>query len=238
MESCWLGHFPPTDSPLSVPVWTVTSSFEVMRYCFLPVGQIVGLFAIVGAVSLVRRQRSALVIVLLSPMGLALIASFLGKYPYGGSRLEVFLAPAFALLAGEGFRRLWPIVVKRNRLVAWLMLLLLVGPPIGLTLYRVVEPWPRADCRAAAKIALQQQQPSDMILVNHWEYEYYLRNENDWRMWLGGFEPSDLQSGRVIVIHTTDRIVDEFPFPIPEGWHVEESFAVPQTRVFVLEKRH
>ena len=168
MESCWLGHFPDSDKPLSVPGWTLASSFEVMRYCFLPVGQIVGLFAIVGAVSLIQRKRSALVIVLLSPMGLALIASFLGKYPYGGSRLEVFLAPAFALLAGEGLRRLWPTVANRNRLAAWLMLLLLVGPPIGWTAYRVIEPWPRADCEEAAKIALQQQQPGDKILVNHW----------------------------------------------------------------------
>ena len=38
MDDCWQDHFAPYDRPLVVPVWAVVSTFEVVRYCLLPLG--------------------------------------------------------------------------------------------------------------------------------------------------------------------------------------------------------
>ncbi len=67
---------------------------------------------VLAGVATLWRKRDPLLALLLAPAGLSLLASFVGKYPYGSTaRTMLFLAPAICMLAGTGalslLRRLW-----------------------------------------------------------------------------------------------------------------------------------
>ena len=234
MEACWAGHFPNWSRPWTVPLWVLASTFEVARYCLLPLGQVMLVFAAVGAISLAR-TRSGLVVALATPLGLALVAACLHKYPYGGSRLEVFAAPALCLLGAEGVRRcaLW--AAPRSRGVA-VFVVLLALVPVGQTLYRTVKPWERAAHNDAAAHVLRHRAEGDAILVTHWEDEYYFRHAENWRTWVGAFEPRDLTAKRMWIVLAMDHESERFPFPPPAGWHVAEATMFRRITVFRLER--
>lgn len=234
MEACWDGHFPNWSRPWTVPLWAVAGTFEVARYCLLPLGQVMLIFAVVGATSL-GRSRPDLVVALAAPLGLALIASLLHKYPYGGSRLEVFAAPALCLLGAEGARRCVVGVVPRSRALAVLVVLLALVP-VGQTAFRTVNLWERAAHNDAAAHVLRQRAEGDVILGNHWEGEYYFRGTGTWRGWAGGFEPRDLAASRIWIVFAMDHESARFPFPSPAGWHVVEATLFRRVTVFRLER--
>jgi len=238
IASYWHSHFPDWNRPWSVPGWAVISTLEVSRYNFLPIGQVVLPFAILGGWCMIRRGEGSRVAVAILPLGLAFVASLLHRYPYGSSRLEMFAAPGLAWLAAEGAARLLPRVRNRSRYVA-LALLLLLLVPIPLAAYRTIVPWPRPASDDASAYVLTHRSPEDRICVNHWEFEYYFRHEAGWRFWLGSFEAGDIPStrgGTIWVVHTSSPTVEEFPFPIPTGWAVVEIIRFESTRVFRIRR--
>src|SRR5262249_39579773 len=115
----WAGAFPPILEPLKLLVWLIDAhTSHMFSY---PVGGALGartatsLCFLAALVVLWRRGRRALLALCVAPFGLALAASSLGRYPYGGAaRTMLFLAPMICLLAGLGasallarFRRAW-----------------------------------------------------------------------------------------------------------------------------------
>ena len=112
MGADWSGSFPPLDSPITLGRWLVrVHSGSMLAY---PAGGEGGgslatlAMVALGAVVLWRsRRRTALGLCLL-PMGMALIAAALHRYPYGGSangasaRVMQYAAPGICLLAGLG----------------------------------------------------------------------------------------------------------------------------------------
>ena len=239
MESCWTTHFPNLQQPVSVPYWLIQSTLEVARYCYLPVGQLVGVLAIIGGYSFVKRpsRRNLTIVVLTVPFVLVLIATFLHQYPYGGTRLEIFLAPLIAILSGEGTRRLIGLFVPKHFLWAATLGAVLVGPPMGLAIYRIWVPWPRAACRDAAEFVIQSRRPDDLILMNHWEYEYYLRHLPEHWNWIDKVDLNQVEGSRIFVIYTSLPAVEELPFSLPINWRREMLLAVPRTRVFLLTRK-
>ena len=236
MDSCWSDHFPDWSRPWVVPVWAAAGTFEVARYCLVPAGQVAVLLAIVGAVSFGRRGRGQFVWVLLAPVGLALVAALLHKYPYGGSRLEVFAAPAVCLLTAEGLRRVLPWVARRSRASAAVVMAIALAP-VGQAAYRTAMPWDCTGCDEAAEFVLRHRGSADPVLVNAWEYEYYLRSiPGGWRSWAGRFEPADLAGERVWVVHTDQRVTGQFSFPVPAGWKVVGGRVVQTTLVVLLQR--
>jgi len=146
----WLIAFPPAVGtslrevltwPLRLGVWLLdVHTGNMMAY---PVGGKNGgstfttLLILAGVVTLWRR-RAPLLALLLAPAGLCLLASFVGKYPYGSSaRTSLFMAPAICLLAGTGaislLRRLWGRRggVVGARIFAAVMLLIVIAGAVG-----------------------------------------------------------------------------------------------------------
>jgi hypothetical protein len=175
MAQCWEDHFPPWDHPGNVPVWVAASTCEVGRYCCRPTGQAMTALAIGGAVLLWRRGQRAQVALMTVPVGLALAASFLRAYPFGGTRVLAYAAPAMVLLTGEGTAALLPWLRQRWQPGIMAVAALLLAPAIW-SVYRVVVPWERADCSAAAAYVLAHRRPADPVAANHWEYLYYFRH--------------------------------------------------------------
>ena len=56
-----------------------------------------------GCVVLYRRSQLTTLTLLVAPLGLGLVAAFLGRYPYGGApRIMLYAAPSICLLMGLG----------------------------------------------------------------------------------------------------------------------------------------
>ena len=86
---------------------------------------------------------------------------------------------------------------------------------------------------------LQQKQQSDVVVFNHWEYEYYFRNaSSSARFWNGAFQPGETvpeKSKSLWVIHNSKPVLETYPFPLPSGWNLAEVYAFQGLRVFRLK---
>jgi hypothetical protein len=233
---CWKSTFPRWDRPATVPAWTVLGLFEVFRYCFEPVGQAFLFLAVVGGVRLWRRRSRTLLALLLIPALLPLLAAYFQAYPFGGSRVVVYTAPALALLIAEGLPvdrdALRPLALRDLCRYGVFAVALL---PLAWAVYRTVEPWNRADCAGAAEYVLAHRRPGEAVAANHWEYAYYFRHlgtdftlleEADLRttgpLWL--VATAVLPEDRLAIWHLFER----------QGWHMLEQQDFTRTTVFRL----
>jgi hypothetical protein len=174
LEECWVNQFADWRRPLHVPVWALLSSLDVVDYSCRLAGPLLAGLAVLGGVQTWRAGRRSFVALLVMPVGLALVAACLGKYPYGGSRVMAYAAPAVLLLVGAGATTALAWLGQRLRLVAVVLVVVLLVP-VPLALYRAANPWQRADCGGAAAHVLARLRPGDGVVSNHWEYLYYFR---------------------------------------------------------------
>jgi hypothetical protein len=108
----WRDAFPPLSEPWRLPWWFI----EVHTGMMLAYPQgghhfgstLTTLLVIAGGVRVARRPgRRPLLLLLLGPLAPALVAAALRRYPYGTStRIMLYMAPAFCLLAAEGLMAL------------------------------------------------------------------------------------------------------------------------------------
>jgi 4-amino-4-deoxy-L-arabinose transferase-like glycosyltransferase len=185
------GLFPDYGQPWGIPLWLVQQTLGVFHYACNPNGGWLAFLAIPGVLYFWREQDRRLLILLVLPLGLALVASFLHCYPYGRVRLMAYTAPALILLLAAGIpatlrclvslsdRESFPFRFRLRmfRLVSTAGLLVLLALPLCNTLYRVVVPWQRADAAGAVAYVQAHSRPEDAVTFNHWEYRYYFRNE-------------------------------------------------------------
>jgi hypothetical protein len=175
MVECWVNQFPHWDRPWTVPGWMLFSTFDVVRYCFQPTGHALALLAGAGGVLLWRRGERSFVVLLALPLALALLASCLGAYPYGGARVEVYSLPALALLVAAAVPRTMEWLRKYGQW-APLGLTTLLAAPLVLASYHVVDPWPRADTAGAAAYVQTHRAADDIVAGNGWDFQYYFRD--------------------------------------------------------------
>ena len=124
MASYWAKAFPPTDSIGSAVWWFLdVLTGELMPY---PMGgenfasTATLLCVVVGIALLIKGRRFGLLTLLLAPVALGLVAGFLHKYPFGTpTRLQLYLAPVFCLLAGHGLAELMRWLGVALRAPAW-----------------------------------------------------------------------------------------------------------------------
>jgi hypothetical protein len=216
MRSCWTDRFPEWERPWSVPLWAVTSTADVVHYTCNPVGEYLAFLVFVGAVAFWRRGERTLVVLLTVPWSLALLASCLGAYPYGGVRVLVYTAPAVLLLLGAGLPDTFAWLRRRNRLVAYGLVVLLVFP-LGNTLYRVVRPWNRADAAGAASYVYARRAPGETVCGCNWEYGYYFRRQPGALVPPQGGVPDPARPLWEIVTTATEQEREEFLRQVAEG---------------------
>lgn len=124
MVDHWQKAFPPTDSIADLGLYFLdVLTGELMPYPvggenFASTGTL--LFVIVGTVMLARGRRWGVLALLFAPVVLGLIAGFLQRYPFGQpTRLQLYLAPMFCLLAGQGLAALMTWLGVAVRAPAW-----------------------------------------------------------------------------------------------------------------------
>jgi len=256
MDACWVDAFPNWSQPWTVPTWTALSTFEMFRYCFEPIGQVFLIPAILGVVGFWRRNERRFVCLLVTPVVLALGAGYVKAYPYGGSRVMVYVIPALALLIGEGLSVLAVMAVQvrdwsrlhsgrlpriiqslpaRRVLLACVLTLLLI--PVARAAQRIVFPWSRANCSAAANYVLANRRAGDEVVSNHWEYAYYFRGLGD------GFSmqahPLDPTQTRLWVVTTAATYKDRLEVldaVRPHSWRIADQREFTRSTVFLVTR--
>src|SRR5207244_1359693 len=147
---------------------------EVLRYCFSPYGQLFIGFALVGGVVIWRGGRRSLLAFLVVPVLLALAASCVQRYPYGGARVMLYGSAGLAVLIAAGVPASLTWLRRRHRLAPVLAVVTLALPGLR-SLQLLVAPWKRAETGPASAYVLEHRRPSDAVLGNDWAHVYYLR---------------------------------------------------------------
>ncbi len=178
MDAAWVQTFPHWDRPWTVPLWALTSTVSVVAYMCRPIGGILIVPAIVGAVRYWRGERRELVLFALTPMLLAMIAALPKCYPYTGARTMVFAMPGLVLLIAAGIGQIleWACSRGARGMLAVALVTISLAATLGWSLYRTVVPWPRADTSGASAYVLAHRHPDEPVTANHWEYIYYFRS--------------------------------------------------------------
>lgn len=174
--SCWTAYFPNWSKPLTIPGWMVNSTFEVFLYCFAPIGPALLPLAVAGGIRLWRAGRQALVSMIVVPVGLALVAACVGKYPYGGARIMLFAAPGLALLIAAGIPVILGWLRARVR-PAWgfAAVATLFAVPCAKAMLTIPNPWRRADTSGASAFVHEHRANGDPVLGNDWSHHIYFR---------------------------------------------------------------
>lgn len=126
MQDYWQEGFPPLTHPLKLAKWlVVTHSSDLLAYPFggRRGGSTLTLICCVaGVVAICRRRQYPLLGFLLAPLAFTFVAAALHRYPYGQMvKFQIYMAPAFCLLAGAGAATLALRGVGRFRPLAFLL---------------------------------------------------------------------------------------------------------------------
>ncbi len=173
LDRYWNGTFANWQRPWTIPWWAVTRTLNLLTYSMAPQGWLLCGVVAAGAIGMVRKDRQ-MAWFLAIPLGLIFAAGLVGKYPYDGSRVTVFVCPALCLFAGAGIPPAWEWLRRRQR---WAPLLLgiCLALPFLHTLHRSIRPWDRAAAEEAVGYVLSHCREQDSLAFNNWECEYYLR---------------------------------------------------------------
>jgi uncharacterized membrane protein len=175
-RQAWSGTFPSSPiSPSAIP-WLGKKIVGLFSYAFGTHSESVGAFTVlVGCASLLL-ARPALLVLLLGPMGAALAAGLLGRYPFQ-NRLVLFAVPLLALLAGAGTEHIRE-RTHGSRVVVVLLIVFLILHPAYLSLSQQVGPYSREDVRSVLTRIQEEYQADDVLYVYPFAqaaYRYYAR---------------------------------------------------------------
>jgi len=175
LMDCWQTYFPSWDRPWRVPGALFLRCTEVLRYAAEPIGNLLIVAAVVGAVVLWRAGHRRVLALLLLPPAMTALAWLVRQYPFGATRVMVFAAPAALLLIAAGLPAIFAWLQRRARFAPLLLAGVLVFPALQAG-YRIVFPWARLDSARPAAFVLRQRQADEPVLGTLWEHTYYFRN--------------------------------------------------------------
>ena len=234
LSDYWVAQLANWNRPLRIPIWAMTATLEVDRYALMPLGQVLLPLALVGAIRMARSD-GRLLTVLLAPAGLTLLAALVGRYPFGGGRVNVFLAPGYILLVAAGLAPTWEWLWRRAQ-PAVVLIVGLLAIPLGQTLYRTTVPWRRPDFREPVAFVFDTASSSDAISGDHWELLYYTRHQPDRYFPLA--EIIRRNPPRVWVLTGTDPGVTEAVMSqVPPLWRRVDDRSFGRTIAILMERR-
>jgi hypothetical protein len=150
----------------------------LFNYFWQPLGAALIALAVLGGSSVWRHARRVELGVLTVPVLLALIASFLHRWPFGGNQHMVFAGPAVLVLVGEGMESMRGRLTQWRWWAGWATVTLLLAPGIGGAMYHVVVPRQRHEVRQVIEFVQQHRAPEDQLLVLcPAEFEFYTGRE-------------------------------------------------------------
>jgi hypothetical protein len=165
MHEGWIEDFPELSHPARIPWWLAIRGFHLLGSAFPMVGPWLAGVCLVGLIGLAFGGYLELSILLLTPIVLIAVASIMQRYPFGSSRLSLFLLPQIFLMFGAGLevaRR-----ALRGRLAwAWLLAALpVLSVAIGTAVIVFVSPPYHSHIRPIVGYVREHRQAGDAIYM-------------------------------------------------------------------------
>ncbi len=163
----WTDHdgLPDYSHPLRLLVWPFKSLLQLHNYAFEPWGPINLGLSVLGVWVLAGQKRRPLLGILLAPVALTFLAALAGRYPFGGSRVTLFLMPAVLLLMGVGLTNLHRLPHPTLRKWAWVLPALLLGGGLVQGAYFVAFPRNQSHLRPVVQYVREHRRPGQPIYV-------------------------------------------------------------------------
>lgn len=178
LMTCWQDIFPDWHRPWTVPGWSLSHTWELFAHVLRPTGHFLTLLAVAGAFWFWKQGEISRLVLLMTPIALAWVAALVHAYPYGGSRVTIYAAPAIMLTVAAGFYEVWLWLWPRWRVPA-VALALIMLMPLAKAIHRFTKPWILNAPDAACEYVLQRVAPGEQVFSTNWEFEYYLRRLPD-----------------------------------------------------------
>lgn len=173
----WRGFYPDTTSSKNLLLWLASSNFTILKNFFQPYHWLVLLLIPVAMDDFIRTNRRRFLLYLLFPLFLALVASSLHRYPYGVTRLMLFVSPILFITMGHGLFRVLLILYQKKYLIALvIMVILFTWPTISQIYAGFAKSARREEARPVIQYLERNLEFGDRIYVYYaaWEaFEYY-----------------------------------------------------------------
>ena len=105
LEDWWSDSFVDWSRPLAIPLWLIGRLRNLTSYPISPfewLGVLIVPLMLLGIIGWWKSRRWELLAMCLGPIVATLLAAAVHKYPFSGSRVNLFLVPGLLLLAGAG----------------------------------------------------------------------------------------------------------------------------------------
>ncbi|MFP4082413.1 MAG: glycosyltransferase family 39 protein [Candidatus Aminicenantes bacterium] len=178
-QSYWLPYYPRTTSPGVFLKWLSRSFVKMFDFFSVPYFYLSLVIMVIGLSLFYKNSKKRFLIYILLPPLLVLAASFLRRYPFGGSRLMLFAAPLLYLSFAKGLDFMF-IKLRTSRMLIPLFLLavLMVVPPVSQFIHTAKHPVSFEEMRPLLRKLEKRIHPGDKIYVYYGALEafkYYSR---------------------------------------------------------------
>ncbi|MBA7493918.1 hypothetical protein ES702_04484 [subsurface metagenome] len=204
----WVGFLPDITSLTNFLLWLAKSHVEILGYIFdleilgtvrWPNSWLALVLIAIGLSDLVKKNYKRFLIYLLAPFPLVFIASWLHRYPYGGSRIILFTSPMLFIAFGQGLFRSMGVLYEKRYFLAVLVVVILVSLPPVCAIHRGLMPL-RPGAEIVVRHLEENLKPGDRI------YVYYRGIPVFRRYYQGSYE--NVVLGKMHH-HDLDRYIDE-----------------------------
>jgi len=182
-QKYWLSYYPDTASFPALVKWLISSSVGIFNFFSFPYFPVSVIIVIIGLSLFYKHSQKRFIIYILLPIILVLAASFLHRYPYGGSRLMLFVAPLLYISFGKGLDFLI-IKLRTGKLYFPLILLIVfIGiAPVSNFIKMAANPLRLEEMKPLLEELRKEIKPNDKIYVYYGAVEafkYYYKSKYD-----------------------------------------------------------
>lgn len=224
----WKGFYPDTTSGKNLLFWLVRSHFTILKSFFQPNDWLALLLIPVAMDYFIRTNRRRFLLYLLFPLFLALVASFLHRYPYGVTRLMLFATPMLFVAMGQGLFRVLVTLYQKKYLVALVvMVILFIWPTISHIYTDFAKPVRKEEMRPVIQYLEKNLEPGDRIYVYYGAREafrYYYHGSYKNVMW-GKLHRGDINKYASEIDKILERDIRVW-FVFSHYWGLERKFCL------------
>ena len=173
----WAGGFMPHDlTAIGTWKWLFGHFVLLFKNPGGMLGEPAAICFLCGCVALFRRDRDRFWIII-TPFFVALLLSYLGRYPFEG-RLLLFLAPLIFLLVAEGTNLLVAPRTRSVRIIGYALIVLVAAQPVARSTKFLFgrKSGQEEEIRPVLQTVKAHSQPGDVCYIYHWarsQYSYY-----------------------------------------------------------------
>jgi uncharacterized membrane protein len=181
IQRYWVSFYPNLSSFSSFLNWLVVSFKRMFHYFELPFFPVSLLVVILGLSLFYKKSKKRYFLYIILPLIFVLTASFLRRYPFGGSRLMLFFAPLLYFAFGNGLNFIFE-KLNRNRLYLPLICtaLILSISPVSNLFHTIKHPYKQEETRPLLNKVMRYMEPGDKVYVYYGAkqaFEFYYRTE-------------------------------------------------------------